>query len=826
MASGKQSKEYSLAVKIAGKIDPSLGAAVSKAQSTLSKLGGFAGTMAKAAGIAITAATGAATAFAKSAVDAGMQFDSAMSQVAATMGTTVDQIDQLRDFAMEMGAKTMFSASEAAEGLNILAMAGLEAKDQLATLPQVLDLAAAGGLSLEDSANYVTGAVKGFSDSMDNAKYYSDLMAKGATLAKTDVGALGEAITRGAATAAAYGQSADSMTLSLLRLADQNVTGEAAATALNRAMSDLYSPTSAASKALTELGVSAYDKVTGKARDFTDVVSDLNSALSSMTQGLSAFNKITATSADALQKFRDGLADSSGAAAMQAAEQMNNLAGDVKYFKSALEGAQITLSDQLTPTLRQFVQFGTSGITQLSDAFKEGGLSGAMEAFGSILSDGLNMVIAALPEMVDAGMQLLGALGEGIMANLPAILDALLQVALMAVDGIIEAFPRLLEAGVQIVTMLALGIADALPELIPSVVEAILQIVETLTSPESFEQLLAAALAIIEALGRGLIDALPRLISAVANIDSGIINALTSAIPLIIETGIELFVALVANLPAIIAGIIQAIPQIIMAILNAFGTLQDDLAGVFSGAWEAIKEIFAPVGEFFSGVWSGIKGAFGAVADWFSGVFTDAWTAVKDVFSKGGEIFTGIVDGILDGFKVVVNGIIGGLNAVIKVPFDGINTALRTIRDINILGVTPFSWITEIGVPQIPMLAEGGVVNQATTLIAGEAGSEAIVPLSELWAQLQDMISDSIGGASDRIADLLAELDGGDDDNDGWPEPQSGDAPMFHITYNPEYHFEGAAPSRDDLVEAERMSQDEFNRKMEQWQKDNARKRF
>ena len=839
MASGKQSKEYSLAVKIAGKIDPSFGAAVSKAQSTLSKLGGFAGTMAKAAGIAIGAATTAAVAFAKSAVDAGMQFDSAMSQVAATMGTTVDQIDQLRDFAMEMGAKTAFSATQAAEALNYMALAGYDAETSMAMLPNVLNLAAAGGMELASASDMITDAQSALGLSLEQTSAMVDQMARASSRTNTSVSQLGEAILTVGGTAQYMAGGTNELSTVLGVLADNGIKGSEGGTHLRNMLLKLSSPTADATKLLNRLGVQVFD-AEGNMRSFTEVFPELNAAMADMTDQdrldamATLFNSRDIASATALlgttterwEELTAAIEDSAGAAEQMANTQLDNLAGDITLFKSALEGAQIMLSDQLTPTLRQFVQFGTSGITQLSDAFKEGGLSGAMEAFGSILSDGLNMVIAALPEMVDAGMQLLGALGEGIMANLPAILDALLQVALMAVDGIIEAFPRLLEAGVQIVTMLALGIADALPELIPSAVEAILQIVETLTSPESFEQLLAAALAIIEALGRGLIDALPRLISAVANIDSGIINALTSAIPLIIETGIELFVALVANLPAIIAGIVQAIPQIIMAILNAFGTLQDDLAGVFSGAWEAIKEIFAPVGEFFSGVWSGIKGAFGAVVDWFSGVFTDAWTAVKDVFSKGGEIFTGIVDGILDGFKVVVNGIIGGLNAVIKVPFDGINTALRTIRDVNILGVTPFSWITEIGVPQIPMLAEGGVVNQATTLIAGEAGSEAIVPLSELWAQMQDMISDSIGGVSDRIADLLAELDGGDNDNDGWPEPQSGDAPMFHITYNPEYHFEGAAPSRDDLVEAERMSQDEFNRKMEQWQKDNARKRF
>lgn len=858
MASGKQSKEYSLAVKIAGKIDPSFGQAVSKAQSTLSKLGGMAGTLAKAAGVAITAATGAAVAFAKSAVDAGMQFDSAMSQVAATMGTTVDQIDQLRDFAMEMGAKTAFSATQAAEALNYMALAGYDAETSMAMLPNVLNLAAAGGMELASASDMVTDAQSALGLSIEQTTAMVDQMAKASSMTNTSVEQLGDAILTVGGTAQYMAGGTSELSAVLGVLADNGIKGSEGGTHLRNMLLKLASPTADATKLLNQLGVEVFD-AEGNMRSFTDIFPELNAAMSNMTdqERIDAMSKLFNTrdiaSATALlgttterwEELTAAMEGSAGAAEAMANTQLDNLAGDITLFKSALEGAQIALSDQLTPTLRQFVQFGTNGISRLSDAFREGGLSGAMEAFGSILSDGLNMIIAALPEMVDAGMQLLGALGDGIMANLPMILDALLQVALMAVDGIIEAFPRLLEAGVQIVTTLALGIAAALPELIPSVVEAILQIVETLTSPESFEQLLTAALAIIEALGRGLIDALPRLIAALPTIITDIINGLINAIPLIIETGIELFVALVRNLPAIIAGIVQAIPQIILAILGAFGTLQDDLAGVFSGAWEAIKEIFAPVGEFFSGVWSGIKGAFGAVTDWFSGVFTDAWTAVKNVFSTGGAIFVGIMDGILDGFKVVVNGIIGGINRVIKIPFGGINDALMTIKGINILGVTPFGWVRPISIPQIPMLAEGGVVEQATILEAGEAGSEAIIPLGELWAQMQDMISDSIvgvtdsiasllaaqepsdtGGAIDRIADLLASLDTSSGGGDGWPEPESGDGTILHITYNPEYHFEGGAPSRDDLVEAERMSQDEFNRKMEQWQKDNERKRF
>lgn len=315
------------------------------------------------------------------AVKAGSDFDTAMSQVAATMGKTKNEIQDLRKFAMDMGATTVFSAKQAAEGLNILAQSGLDANEQMAALPDVLNLAAAGQLSLADAATYAIGAVKGFKDEAKNANKYVDLIAKGATLANTDVRGLGAALSAASASANTYGQSAESTTLSLLRLAEQNVTGEEAATALSRAMMDLYTPTTTASKALDELGISAYDS-SGKARDFNDVVDELKNRLNGMsdaqrnvylntiftTYGLSAFNKMTVSSTDKVKQFKDGLNDASGSAMKQAQTQLDNLQGDVTLFKSALEGAGIIISDYIIPKLRSFVKGLTALVTKFNEA--------------------------------------------------------------------------------------------------------------------------------------------------------------------------------------------------------------------------------------------------------------------------------------------------------------------------------------------------------------------------------------------------------------------------------------------------------------------------
>lgn len=164
-------------------------------------------------------------------------------------------------------------------------------------------------------------------------------------------------------------------------------------------------------------------------------------------------------------------------------------------------------------------------------------------------------------------------------------------------------------------------------------------------------------------------------------------------------------------------------------IKNAFSSVGSWFSNIFSGAWNGIKNAWGSVKSWFSGVWDGIKNVFGNVSDWFKNVFTNAWTAVKNVFSTGGKIFDGIKDGILNGLKTVINGIITGINKVIAVPFNGLNSALKTIKNIEIVGIKPFSWISTISVPQIPKLAKGGIVDEATLAVIGEKGREAVVPL-------------------------------------------------------------------------------------------------
>lgn len=344
-------------------------------------------------------------------------FQSAMSQVAATMGTSNGSVSDLADYAKEMGATTAFTAIQAAEGLNILAQAGLDANEQMSGLPVVLDLASAGNMDLAQSAGYVTTTVKAFSDNMENAGKYADLMATGAASSNTSVQQLGEALATAGADAAAYSQDADSVTLSLMRLAEQGEVGAAAGTMLTRAMTDLYSPTAEAQKQLDALGFSAYDS-SGRAKDFNDAIDELNSSLDGMTEaeknaalnaifttnGLSGFNKMTTSSAEKVDQFKEALENSSGSAAQQAKTQLDNMSGAYTIMQSAIEGVQNSMGELYQEDMTGLYKEGAKLLTQVNEFIKNNPTLVKSITAGTVATLGLGTGIAGLK----TGMDLLG----------------------------------------------------------------------------------------------------------------------------------------------------------------------------------------------------------------------------------------------------------------------------------------------------------------------------------------------------------------------------------------------------------------------------------
>lgn len=615
------------------------------ASSSTSKIGGAFKAVGKVAKTAMVAGSAAAVAFTKTSIDAGMNFDTAMSQVAATMGTTVDKIGNVKAKAEEMGRTTKYTATEAAEGMNILAQAGLSADEQISGIGTVLNLASAGAMSLEESASYTAGAVKGFGDSMSNASYYADLMAKGATLANTDVRGLGEAFSGSAATAKNYGQAADSVTLSLLRLAEQNVTGSEASTALNRAMADLYTPTDDASKALDQLGVSAY-KSNGEAKDFNDLVDELNGSLQGMTaeqknnalatifttQGLQAFNKMTASSDATVQKFWKGIQDSSGSAAQQAATQLDNLQGDITLLSSATEGLQLAFYNTFSGTIRGAIKGITSEVSGLAEAMESGGISGALS---KLAQDAINFS-GQLPGLTKIGGDLINGLISSVTQNSGSITTAVSQLLNNLASTISTGLNVFTSVGVNLLTTIANGITQGIPTFLGQALPMLAQFTESLRSNAG--KLINAGLTLIQNIAQGLINSIPVLIAYVPTIITNLAGIINDNAPKILATGVTIITNLAIGLVRAIPLLIANLPKIITAIVSVFTAFNWFSLGknIVTGIIKGVKNLPSLLKGAAKNAVNGFKGAFkgNGILSAVKGAFTKIPSAVKSIFTK------------------------------------------------------------------------------------------------------------------------------------------------------------------------------------------------
>lgn len=266
---------------------------------------------------------------------------------------------------------------------------------------------------------------------------------------------------------------------------------------------------------------------------------------------------------------------------------------------------------------------------------------------------------------------------------------------------------------------------------------------------------------------------------ALWNIAVGVWNGI-GAIATVITSGFAGAMALLTSPITIAVLAIGALVTAIILLVKNWDTVKETAINV----WNKIKEIWGtvsdwfktniiePISNFFSGMWDGlktgaknawdgIKSVFSSVATFFKNIFSTAWTAVKNVFSVGGKIFDGIKDGIVSAFKNIVNGIITGINKVVSVPFNSINKVLNKIKNISIAGIKPFDWMWTLTVPQIPKLAQGGVVNKPTYAMIGEAGAEAVMPLENNtgWIdKLADKLGSKMGGTEDTSIRLTVKI--------------------------------------------------------------------
>ena len=619
------------------------------------------------------AATGKLTELAKTSVGVGMSFQSSMSQVAATMGVGVDQIQSLTDKAKEMGSTTAFTATQAADALNYLALAGYDANKAAEVLPSVLNLAAAGGMDLAYASDLVTDAMASLNleASKANVDEFGNKLAKAASKANANVSQLGEAILTVGGTAANLKGGTTELTTALGLLANVGIKGAEGGTHLRNIILSLQSPTDDATKLMEQLGLQVYD-AQGNMRGLNDILTDLNSSLAGLTQGqkdsvinalfnktdLAAVNGLLAAQGEQWESLAQQIdaageaAGDSGAMAQMAETQLDNLQGSVTIMQSALEGLQLGIYDYLEPSLNEAAKWGSECFSTLTKALSEGGPEAMLQAAGQIISDLAASVTAQLPGLVTSGTEIIVQLAEDIVAATPAMLDA--------------------AAGVM--AALVQGIANNLPSLITSATKLIVQFTHYLSDHAG--DLMDAGIQIVEQLIIGIVDNLPAIITAAAELLAKFLAAALARAPEGLKIGLALCTA-------IVDGIIRSIENLGEAALACIAKL--------TGVWDGSMDEWGHIGEnIVTGLLNGITGMWDTLVSTVKGKVNGMVSTVKNVLGihSPSKVFTEIGEN-------VTQGLVNGINTGAPATQEAIQNIAQTLNNYGPDFATVGATITE-----------------------------------------------------------------------------------------------------------------------------------
>lgn len=410
----------------------------------------------------ITATSVALSGMGGYAIKVGSSFEAAMSQVAATMGMSAEEIhngsaefSKLQEAAKNAGATTKFSATQAAEALNYMALAGYDTNKSVQTLPTVLNLAAAGDMDLATASDMVTDSMSALGDKAGTVESFVDKMAKTSQKSNTSVQQLGEALLTVGGTAKSLAGGVTEANTVLGIFADNGVKGAEGGTALRNVILSLSAPTDIARKKMAELGLNVFD-AEGKMRPLNDTFNDLNKILGSMNEGertqvlntifnkvdLKSVNALLANSGERFDQLKGYIEDADGAAGQMAETMQDNLQGKMTTLNSALEGLGIGIYENIEDSLKEAAEEGIGAVGRISNALQNGGLDAAVEEAGAVLADLSVKVAQSAPKMVNASVSLIKAFAKGIVNNKSQLKKSATEIVNTLSSGLIKLLPK------------------------------------------------------------------------------------------------------------------------------------------------------------------------------------------------------------------------------------------------------------------------------------------------------------------------------------------------------------------------------------------------
>lgn len=353
------------------------------------------------------------------AIKVGADFEEGMSKVSAISGTTGGDLEKLKEKAMEMGAKTKFSATEASEALQYMAMAGWKTEDMLDGLEGIMNLAAASGEDLASTSDIVTDALTAFGLSAKDSTRFADVLAAASSNANTNVSMMGETFKYVAPVAGALGFSVEDTSVAIGLMANSSIKGSQAGTALRSMLSRLAKPTDEVAEAMDTLGISLTNS-DGTMKSFNEVMVDLRSSFSKLNEsqkvqmattlasqeGMSALLAIVNASDDDFNKLKSSIDNSTGSAKKMADTMNNNLKGKLTIIGSTLEGIGIKAYDKFEKPLSKALDSAQKSLNNLDKSMSSGKLGKSVdklaEGFGKLVEVTINLATKILPVAIDA----------------------------------------------------------------------------------------------------------------------------------------------------------------------------------------------------------------------------------------------------------------------------------------------------------------------------------------------------------------------------------------------------------------------------------------
>lgn len=603
------------------------------------------------------------------AVKTAADFDSAMSQVAAVSGATGKDFDALRNKAREMGAKTKFSATEAAEAMNYMAMAGWKTEDMLDGIEGVMNLAAASGEDLATTSDIVTDALTAFGLSAKDSGHFADILAAASSNANTNVSMMGETFKYCAPIAGALGFSAEDTAEAIGLMANAGIKSSQAGTALRTIMNNLAGDVKISGKAIGDVTI-ATTNADGSMRDLSDILSDCRSAFRNLTESekaqaaeslvgknaMSGFLALMNAGQGDIDKLSSAIDNCDGSAEKMATTMQDNLAGQLTILKSQLQELAISFGDILMPAIRSIVSKLQGFVDKLN-----------------VMDEGTKRTIVTIALLVASIGPLLVIIGTAI-SKIGVAMQGFVKLA----NGISK-----LKVAVQGGT----GVLGKLGAALGGISAPVLAVVAVIA-------VLVAAFVHLWKTNEGFRDAIigtwNRIKDTISGFCQGIVdrlNALGFQFTDIVDVLKTVWDGFCQVLAPIFEGVFNNIANILSTVTGVITGILDVFIGIFTGnwsqAWTGVKEIFSSIwngiSSFFTNILNVIKGVADVVLGWFGTSWNEVWTNIKTFFEG---IWNGIATfftTIWETLKNVVTVGIMAIGSILSAAFDIITLPFRLI---------------------------------------------------------------------------------------------------------------------------------------------------